>query len=917
MSTGTPNRPRTLSIVILALLFFGLPFAVWLSTFLTDYLWFVDVGQRDVFVTILVSRVATGVAFGIVVFALLYVNARIARAMAPRAILTSVSQDAPPQFEEAVIQLRSKAGPIIDKIVLWGSVGFAFLIGLAMSANWDVMRLALAAVPFGEFDPQFGREISFYVFTLPALRVIADWLTPTLIFVTVFTAGVHLVDGAIQPWARLKGFAPHVKGHLSVLLAMIVASKAFDYYLRVFELNFSPRGQVIGASYTDINAQIPALRILMAIAVASTIVLLVNIRYRGWRLPIIALGVWIAASIIVGNVYPGLVQQFRVAPNEVAAEEPYIARNIEATRRAFDIEDVETRPYPAAETLTAEDVTANRTTIDNVRLWDPRIAGQTYRQLQVIRTYYEFADVDIDRYEIDGRMRQVLVSARELDTSQLAEQAQTWLNQHLVYTHGYGIVISPSNESDARGLPNFWVGDIPPESIEGLEVEQPAVYFGEMTDDYVIVNTGIPEFDYPVGESRAETIYDGKAGVQVGSFPRRSAFALRFGAPQIIFSQYIDSDSRVLFDRDLRTRLSKLAPWLSLDSDPYPALIDGRILWIQDAYTASNRYPYSEYFRGVNYVRNSVKVTVDAYDGTTTLWGFDPDDPILRAWSSIFPGLIADEADIPDEVRRHFRYPEDLFSLQAEAYKTYHMTDPRDFYNKEDAWELPGEREGIPMQPFYVLMRLPGEAVEDFHLIQPYTPRQRNNMIGWMSAKSDPADYGKRMVYTFPQGRVILGPEQVSARINQDDIIAPQLTLWSQRGSDVIFGNMLVVPLEDSIVYVQPLYLQAEQTAIPELVRVLVIYADKVEMATDLEAALLAVFGERPDDVTDEPRDPDLPGLPADAARAQDLYERAIDAQRAGDWGEYGRLIEELGRVLRELAGPFEPAPSAEDTVAP
>jgi len=914
VSSGTQSRPRALTIVILVLLFLGLPFVAWLSTFLTDYLWFVDLGQRDVFVTILVSRVVTGAAFGLVVFALLFVNARIARAMAPRAILTSVNEDIPPQFEEAVIQLRSKAGPIIDRIVLWGSVGLAFLLGLGMSANWDVMRLALAAVPFGEVDPQFGRELSFYVFTLPALRVIADWLTPVLVLVVVFTTGVHLVDGAIQPWARLKGFAPHVKGHLSVLLSLIVASRAFDYYLRIFELNFSPRGQVIGASYTDVNAQIPALRILIVVALVSAIVLLVNIRYRGWRLPIIALGVWIAASILVGNVYPGLIQQFRVNPNEVAFEEQFIARNIEATRRAYDLQDVETRPFPAAETLTAEDVTANRATLDNIRLWDPRIAGETYRQLQVIRTYYEFVDVDIDRYEVDGRMRQALVSARELDTSQLAEQAQTWLNQHLVYTHGYGIVISPSNESDARGLPNFWVGDIPPESIEGLEVEQPEIYFGEMTDDYIVVNTGIAEFDYPVGEGRAETFYEGEAGVPVGSFPRRTAFALRFGAPQIVFSQYIDSDSRVIFDRDVVTRVSKLAPWLSLDSDPYPALVDGRIVWIIDAYTTSDHYPYSEYFRGVNYVRNSVKITVDAYDGTTTLWGFDPEDPILRAWSEIFPGLIAEENAIPDDIRRHFRYPEDLFSLQAEAYKTYHMTDPRDFYNKEDAWELPGEREGVPMEPFYVLMQLPGEAVEDFQIVQPFTPRQRNNMIGWMSAKSDPADYGKRVVYTFPQGRVILGPEQVSARINQDDIIAPQLTLWSQRGSDVIFGNMLVVPLEDSIVYIQPLYLQAEQTAIPELVRALVIYEDKVEMAADLEAALLAVFGERP---AEEPDEPGVPGLPADAARAQDVYERAVEAQRTGDWAEYGRLIEELGQVLQELAGLVAPEPSTEGTAVP
>ena len=914
MATNPPRRPRVLTIVVLVVLFFGLPFLTWLATLLTDYLWFVDLAQQQVFITTWVSRLATGALFGVIAFALLFVNGRIARSMAPRTVLTPVAETIPEQFEEIISQLRGSVGPVVDRVVLWGSLGLAFVLGVAMSTNWDIMRLALAAVPFGLNDPQFGRDIGYFVFTLPALRAIADWAMIVLVLTAVFTAAVHLVDGAIQPWARLKGVAPHVKAHLSVLLGLILVSKAFDYYLAVYELNFSPRGQVTGASYTDVNAQLPALRLLIAIALISAVTLIVNIRFKGWRLPIIALGVWIGASVLAGTVYPSLVQQFRVAPNEASAEEPYIARNIEATRRAYRLEEVQSRPFPAAETLTAEDVIANRTTLENVRLWDPSVAAQTYRQLQIIRTYYDFKDVDIDRYEVEGRMRQVLISARELDTSQLAEQAQTWLNQHLVYTHGYGLVVSPSNEADARGLPNFWMGDIPPDSIDDLQIEQPAIYFGEATDDYIVVNTGIPEFDFPVGEGRAETFYEGDAGVLVGEFGRRAAFALRFGAPQIIFSEYIKSDSRVLFDRDIVTRIGKLAPWLTLDGDPYPALIDGRIVWIVDAYTTSNHYPYSQYFRGVNYVRNSVKITIDAFDGTTTLWGFDPDDPILRAWSAIFPDLITDEAEIPDNVRRHFRYPEDLFSLQAEVYKTYHMTDPRDFYNKEDAWELPGEREGTPMEPYYVLMQLPGEPAEAFQMIQPFVPRNRDNIIGWMSVNCDPVDYGKRIVYTFPQGRVVLGPQQVEARINQDDVIAPQLTLWSQRGSGVIFGNMLVVPLEDSVIYVQPLYLQAEKTAIPELARVVVVYADKVEMARDLESALLAVFGERP---TAEPGEPGVPGEPVDLVRAQELYLQALEAQRAGDWAEYGRLIEELGNVLQELAGPVAPEVPAEETPSP
>ncbi|HET6497809.1 MAG TPA: UPF0182 family protein [Coriobacteriia bacterium] len=912
-----PGRRRSLTIALFALLLFGFPLLVWAATVYTDYLWFVDVGQRQVFITSWLNRIATGALFGVAAFVLLYANARIARALAPRFVLTSGPDVAPDPFDEIVRGLRTGVGAALGRITFWIPAGLALLLGLVMAANWELMRLALAAVPFGVTDPQFGRDVGFFVFSLPALRVIADWTFAVLVLTTVFTAAVHLLGGAIQPWARLRGFAPHVKAHLSVLMGLVVASKAFDYYVSIYELNLSPRGQVTGASYTDVHAQLPALQLLIIVALASAAILVVNIWFRGWRLPIVAVGVWLATSLLAGSVYPALVQQFRVAPNEVSAEEPFIERNIAATRVAFDIDDVVTRPFPAAENLTAEDVLANETTFDNVRLWDPAVAVQTYRQLQIIRTYYDFKDVDIDRYVVDGRQRQVLVSAREMDTSQLAEQAQTWANKHLVYTHGYGLVISPSNEFDARGLPRFWASDIPPQSVEGLEFTQPAIYFGEATDDYIIVNTGIAEFDFPVGDGRRETFYEGEAGVPVGGLSRRAAFALRFEAPQILFSDYVKADSRVIFDRDIVTRVNKLAPWLTLDGDPYPALVDGRIVWIIDAYTTSRHYPYAQHFRGINYIRNSVKVTVDAYDGTTTLWGFDPHDPVLQAWRSVFPGLVTDEREIPDPVREHFRYPQDLFSLQAEVYKTYHMTDARDFYNKEDAWELPGEREGRPMAPYYLLMRLPGETEESFQLVQPFTPRNRDNMIGWMSVDSDPENYGTRIVYKFPRGSVLLGPEQVSARINQDDVIAPQLTLWSQRGSSVIFGNMLVLPLEDSIVYVQPLFLQAEQTAIPELARVIVAYADKVEMAPDLESALLAVFGERPPADTGSPPAPGAPDTPADAARAQRLYTDALEAQRAGDWAEYGRLIEELGRVLDELAGPAPEDSAAEDSPAP
>ncbi|MDZ4178715.1 MAG: UPF0182 family protein [Coriobacteriia bacterium] len=911
-TTSSAIRGRA-GIVIAAILFLGLPLLGGVATLVTDYWWFIDLGQRGVFITQLTSAAAVGAAFGLAAFVLLYVNMRIARTLAPRFVVASPG-GLSPQLEELVSNLRLRVGPVVDRVILWGSLVVGVLVGLSMAPSWDIIRLAFSAQSFGVTDPQFGQDVGFYVFALPALRLLADWLPSFLVLVTAAAAFVHLVDGAIQPLARLRGFAPHVKAHLSVLVGLIVTSKAFDYYLSIFELNFSPRGQVTGASFTDVNAQLPALRILVVVSLAAAAALLINIRFKGWRLPLVALGVWVAAAVLLGGVYPALIQQFRVEPNELAAEEPYIERNIEGTRRAFDLEDVELRPFAAAETLSADDVLANTDTLDNVRLWDPDIVTQSYRQLQVIRQYYHFTDVDVDRYMIDGRQRQVLVSARELDVEQLDPQARTWVNQHLVYTHGYGFVMSPSNEADARGFPRFLIADIPPESSIEITVTQPAIYFGERTNGYVIVNTTLPEFDYPVGDTNAETFYEGAAGIKVGGFVKRAVFALRFGASQFLFSRYIEPDSRVLFDRTITARVEKLAPWLSIDDDPYPILSEGRILWVLDGYTSSDMYPYSQRYGNVNYVRNSVKVTIDAYDGTVKLYAFDPEDPILAAWSDIFPGLLTDASEIPADVGTHFRYPEDLFQLQAEVYKRYHMTDTRVFYNKEDLWEFPGEGkpEG-PMKPFYVLSRLPGEENEDFQMIMPFTPRERDNMIGWMAAKSDPNDYGKRVVYQFPKQRVILGPDQVKARINQDDRISPQLSLWSQRGSQVIFGNMLVIPLEESIVYIQPLYLQAEQAAMPELVRVLVVYADKVEMAADLESALLAVFGEaapaRPDDGSG---DGGVVEPEVDAASARELYDRAIEAQRQGDWSEYGRLLDELGGVLARLAGG-----SVESTITP
>ena len=877
------------------------------ATFYTDALWFKDLGQAGVFWTRITSAWSTGLAFGALFFVIFYVNLVIARRMAPKATLRA-TDDVGFRFEMALQQFRDALDKFSKVAIVGISALTAFISGAAMAAQWTTFRLALAAVPFGEVDPQFGRDLSFFFFTTPALRVVADWLMGTLAFTLFATAVVHVLTGAIRPWARLKGFDPHVKAHLSVLAGLMIVVQGFKYWLDIFELNFSPRGQVIGASYTDVHAQIPAYQILIVIAILSGLALMLNIRFKGWKLPAAAIGVWVAASVLVGGIYPAIVQQFSVAPNEVKAETPYLERNIAMTRKAFQLEDVVVRAFPAEESLTASGVAGDVDTIKNIRLWDPAIVSQSYKQLQGIRPYYDFVDVDVDRYTIDGERRQVLVSLREMNTEQLAEQAKTWVNQHLVYTHGYGAVVSPVNESSGQGLPKFMVRDIPPTGTTDLKVERPGVYYGELTNNYVIAATEIKEFDYPVGDQNANTSYTGTTGVSVGNVVRRAAFALRFSAPQMLFSSYITPQSKVLFRRSLTERIGALAPWLTLDNDPYAAIIDGKLMWIVDAYTTSDRYPYSERVGGISYIRNSVKITVDAYDGTVVFYAFDETDPVLATWRAIFPDLIVDGSTMPEEVRAHLRYPEDLFRVQAEVYKTYHMLDPLVFYNKEDQWALPGEADGgTPMDPFYVLMKLPGEPKEDFMLMLPFTPRNKDNMIGWMSASSDPSDYGRRIVYTFPKQKLVLGPQQVSARVNQDPLISQQLTLWNQRGSSVLMGNMLVIPIENSIVYVQPLYLQAEKTAMPQLTRVIVAYGDSVAMQPDLTSALAAVFGAapKPDTGTDG-------GTPsATVGSAQELYLKAIEAQKAGDWAAYGAAIEELGKALEALAG------SAETTVTP
>jgi uncharacterized membrane protein (UPF0182 family) len=912
-TSQVPLRVRIITAIVVSVTFL-IATAGATATFYTDLQWFGDLGQQEVFWTRIWSGWGTGLAFGVLTFAIIYANFLVARRLRPKVAVAAYPQGTPltPQqeIEEMVRRVRDSIDPWAWLVLLGVAVFIAINVGIAMGGDWQVFRLALSSKPFGAVDPQFGMDIGFFVFTVPALRIISDWLFGILILTFVLTLLVHLYEGGIRPTERLRGFDPHVKAHISVLLGLIVVSKTFDYWLSIYELNFSPRGQVLGASYTDIFAQIPAYWILIVIGIVVGILLQLNIRFKGWRIPLIGFGVWMAASLIVGVLYPVVIQQLVVAPNELGFEKPYIQRNITATRAAFDLESIAATGFPAEASLTAADIAEATSTVKNIRLFDPNVVVNSYKQLQEIRFYYDFQDVDIDRYVIDGVRRQALISAREMNVTQLETTAKTWINRHLVYTHGYGVVLSPVNEVSNEGLPLFFIKDLPPKSTVDLTVTVPGIYFGEETTDYAIVNTSQKEFDYPVGGENATTAYEGGNGVPIGNLADRLAFAIVNGDVEILFSSAITPSSKILYRRTITERVNELAPWLSLDKDPYPVIVDGRILWIVDGYTTSSYYPYSQRDPGTgfNYIRNSVKITIDAYSGKTTFYAFDEKDPVLAAYRELYPKLFVSGAEMPAGIRAHLRYPEDLFKLQAEVYKTYHMLDPQVFYNKEDQWAIPGEGTENAMEPYYVLMQLPGETTEDFLLMQPFTPRSKDNMIGWMAAKSDPGTYGQRVVYNFPKQRLVMGPQQIRARLNQEPEISKELTLLNQQGSNVIFGNLLVIPIGDSIVYVEPLYIQASASPMPELKRVIVAYSDRIAMDTNLGGALAKVFGAgagaSAGTTGSVPPTGTVPaGSSGDIATARSLYDKAMAAQKAGDWAAYGTYVKELGVVLERLAG--------------
>jgi uncharacterized membrane protein (UPF0182 family) len=890
--------------------------------FWANILWFDSLGYRHVLFTRYAARL---VAFLIgLAVAALFIGANVL-------IAARVEGGLPTEIGGYAISRR------LERWLLVGGIAvLSFFFATAVGSQWDLFLRFLHRTPFGVSDPQFHHDVAFYVFTLPVIQFWRTWLMTLIIFTIIVVVALYAAKQATELLAGRFRLPPHMRAHLSVLGACFLFAMALGYWIDTRELVYSTRGVVIGASYTDVNAQVPANYILLGISVVAALILLANVFARQLPLFLGTLAVWFIAAILIGAGYPAAVQAIRVRPNELSKETPYIGRNIDATRQAYNLASVDAQQLPGVGDPTRADITANQTSVQNIRLWDPRVIRQSFTQLQQIRQYYAFDDVDVERYTVNGQYRQVMLSPREIAANQLAAQSQTWQNRHLIYTHGYGVVASAANEVDAAGNPVIGLGDIPPAGPLNIPIQEPRIYYGQATSDYVVVNA-LPEFDRPSGTNAQSegdyTSYSATNGVSIGNIGTKALFAAYLGEPKLLLSGDISGKSQLLFRRTVTERLSTLAPFLRYDGDPYLSIVDGRLIWVVDGYTLTSRYPYATKFAGegtipagFNYIRNSVKATVDAYDGTVRLYVVDESDPLVRTFRAIYPSLFAPLDSASASLRSQFRYPEDLFDVQTRMYARYHVTDPRVFYGSEDLWAIANEQVGEqkqiqPISSFYLLLRLPGQQSEEFAIVRPFTPgggtANRQNMVAYMAGRSDGANYGKLVVYEFPRQLTVQGPQQVEARINQEPDISKEITLLDQAGSRVIFGNFLVIPIGNTLLYVEPLYVQATNSPFPQLKRVIVASQSRVVMRNTLDDALTALLGNEPVSVTPPTgTTTTAPAATGDtaarAAEALQHFQNAQNALKTADWATYGAELAQVQQILQQLSGAATPtAPTA------
>ena len=920
---NTGNERRGLSfLVFVGIIGFSIARAI--ATFFTNYLWFDSVDLNSVWIKILLTKSILVAATSLLAFAFIFINLRLAvRATPVMDIFESF------ESQDPLTRFREFFNERFLKYRLWGAIGLSLFLGAGASQLWEQVLLFINQKSFGVADPVFQYDVSSYVFGLPLYRLFVSWGFQLVIFTSFIIILFFIATGALQlRQGRLPEVSSGAKAHLSVLLAFVAVLKAFAYRLDSMELLYSPRGKVFGASYTDVVAHLPALNLLILISLFGAVLLLVNIKRRGWLLPATAISLWLAVSIIVGGVVPAAIQRFRVVPDELNKELPYVENHINYTRLAYGLDSIEEKSFEASPNLTDNDISDNAQTVDNIRLWDPTVLAETYSQLQEIRAYYALDEVDVDRYRINGELTQVMVSARELDQTNLP--AVGWVNERLQYTHGYGVVFSPANNVASQGQPDFYVKGVPATTtVSELEVEQPRIYFGESAEsvEYVVVNSLQDEVDYPLsteGQSVAYTNYSGDGGVGIGSFFRRLGFALRYSELNLLISNQLSDDSKLIMERNVVSRVKKAAPFLYTDNDPYLALIDGNLFWIIDMYTVSDKYPYAQPAdtrrinensglpMNFNYLRNSVKAVVNAYDGTMNFYVVDENDPLILSYKDIFPNLFTPKSSMSSELLDHIRYPEDLFTIQSDMYRDYHMTDPRVFYADEDPWVIPSDTSTTPrvatlrgefteigfkpMLPYYLLMSLPGESDLSYLIFQPFNPENRPNMQSFLVADADPENYGQLIDFRLPKGEFVDGPSQVATRINQDPDISQIFTLLDQQGSSVIKGNLFVVPINQSILYYQPIYLQGEQNPLPEFKFVVVVFQDRIIMEESLTEALASVFGG--DFATENVEDTEGESALELLEKATKAFEKAQQELQNGNLGLYQNLVEQAQQYV-------------------
>lgn len=909
------NRFRYLLSIVVVIIIIALIALFAGANFFTEWAWFNHLGYLKAFLLMFFSnfglRILIGLIFAVFVFVNLFFTKKLfikyfeAESIESENVETLFKEES-----QGFLNWLNKKK--LNWIYILISLILGFLFSSVSSELWKIVLKFFNQTPFGNTDPIFGKDISFYVFSLPFYSFIKE-MGMVLIVLTIIVVGIiYFIASGISSFSDVKvKLSNRAKSHITVLLSAFLLLKAWDYRLAMYELLYSPRGVAFGASYTDVNANLLGLRILFIIAIAVAAGLLVSLFRKNYKLLAWGLGIWIVTSLVFGSVYPGFVQRFQVEPNEIEREREYISHNINMTLEAYDLNDLTSKNFQPQDGLTLNDLEENDEIISNIRLWDSRPLLSTYSQLQGLRQYYEFQNIDVDRYIIDGKYRQVMLSGRELNKDLLSGQAQTWINRKLKYTHGYGVAMSPVNRINEQGLPEFFIKDIPPKIEGDLVLDDSSIYYGEITDDYVIVNTDATEFHYPQGDQNVYINYSGTGGVEISSFIKKAVYALRYSELKILLNDGINNDSRIMYYRNIKERVRKVAPFLAYDSDPYLVISQGRLFWIQDAYTTSDRYPYSQPFSNTgNYIRNSVKVVIDAYNGDMDFYVIDKQDPIAQTYQKIFPEIFIDGDQMPESLRSHIRYPKDLFKIQSELYSIYHMENPQVFYNKEDLWNIPNENYAgstIKMEPYYILSSLPDTKLQnlEYLLMMPFTPANKNNMIAWMAGRSDGENYGELVLYEFPKDTLVYGPSQIESRIDQDSQISQLLSLWGQRGSRVIRGNLIVLPVAQSILYIEPIYLQAETSELPELKRVVLGYGGDIVIDINLEGALEQIFGERePTEVTSpevqmgEIMPEDISGL---ISRAYEIYQEAQNYIKSGDWQNYGSKLDELQQVLEEL----------------